>query len=481
MTVSITYRLPISWLVVTGNRRITTDELAPADKKQTASLAGVEFKVVTTGDSTDRTITPPTGTLMTCKCSFGVAPDGRLTSASSDVTGQAGAALKSIASVAGTAAALALLGAAAAPSDDADKQQITDAYGAAYPDQQATLVDLRAARKRLLDDLRRELAAQAADLGAVWRLRTLLAVVDEQLAPVDAHFRAWRASKRTTSDEYFEIRITVDELPQQVAGQGGGTPALNPPTTLQELWERFGMGVRASWPDGAAQAGAVGTNTGTVYTRRPRLLALDFVKQVGNAVVVTDRHWQYVASAASAVVAYQLEKSWLGHRSLSLTFDSDGFVSSVSTEGSSDLAAALAAAESIPTSFTNGLESGTKAYTDVQAARRASLEAELARVKDEVNLRSQQLLAAKDQATAADAVRLARLQQLQQILDAQAKIRGADPALVAELARQAGGELAWYTPPARVELNGPPQTVQGPGQAPALPPKPPPPTGLGHE
>ena len=157
MAVSITYRLPISWLVVTGNLRITADELAPADKKQTALLAGVEFKVLTTGDSAaDHIITPPTGTLMTCKSTFGVAPDGP-TSASSDVTGQAGAALKSIASVAGTAAALAMLGPAAAPSDDADKQEITDAYRGAYPDQQALLLDLRAAKKQLLDDLRREL------------------------------------------------------------------------------------------------------------------------------------------------------------------------------------------------------------------------------------------------------------------------------------------------------------------------------------
>ena len=290
MAVSIAYRLPISWLVVTGNLRITADELAPADKKQTALLAGVEFEVLTTGDSAaDHIITPPTGTLMTCKSTFGVAPDGRLTSASSDVTGQAGAALKSIASVAGTAAALAMLGPAAAPSDDADKQEITDAFRGAYPDQQALLLDLRAAKKQLLDDLRRELTAQAADLSDVWRLRTLLAVIDEQLAPVDTHFRAWRASKRTTSDKYFEIRTTVDELPQQVANQGGGTPALACPATLQELWERFGVGIRASWPGGPGQAAPVGANAGTVYTRCPRLLVLYFVRQVGNDVVVTDR------------------------------------------------------------------------------------------------------------------------------------------------------------------------------------------------
>ena len=95
------------------------------------------------------------------------------------------------------------------------------------------------------------------------------------------------------------------------------------------------MGIRASWPGGPGQAAPVGANAGTVYTRCPRLLVLDFVRQVGNDVVVTDRRRQYVASAASAVVEYKLEKSWLGHRELSLTFDADGFVSSVSTEGTS--------------------------------------------------------------------------------------------------------------------------------------------------
>ena len=79
MAVSITYRLPISWLVVTGNLRITADELAPADKKQTASLAGVEFKVLTTGDSAaDQHHHTAERTLMTCKSTFGAAPDGRL-------------------------------------------------------------------------------------------------------------------------------------------------------------------------------------------------------------------------------------------------------------------------------------------------------------------------------------------------------------------------------------------------------------------
>jgi hypothetical protein len=72
-------------------------------------------------------------------------------------------------------------------------------------------------------------------------------------------------------------------------------------------------------------------------------------------------------------------------------------------------------------------------------------------VKSEVELREQRLLAAGLDATGADAVELKRLEQLQGILEAQTKIRASDAGLVAELAKRAGGDLAWYQPPGPAE------------------------------
>jgi hypothetical protein len=97
------------------------------------------------------------------------------------------------------------------------------------------------------------------------------------------------------------------------------------------------------------------------------------------------------------------------------------------------------------------VEGGTKAYNAVVNAGHATLDAELARVKNEVELRNQRLLAAGLDATGADTVERKRLEQLQGILEAQTKIRASDPGLVAELAKRAGGDLAWYQPPGPAE------------------------------
>jgi hypothetical protein len=491
MMSTVKYRLPVSWLVVTGTVRTTTDELDPG-LAASASLIGVEYNVVTTGDSSQElTLTPPKGLFMTCKSTFGVGRDDRLMTVTSEVTGEGGAALKSIASLAGTAAAIVLLDTDKRPLDDAENATILGAYKGVYPEQHAVLRDLRTAKSQLLHEIRQQLQhPDSADLASVQRLRALLAIVDEQLSLVDVHFRTWRSSKRTTVDQYFELRVAIDEIPEQLDENGGGSsPGSAPPTTVLDLWQRFGSSVYAIWVDPPIDATGVGSSNNTVYSRRPRVLELRFVTRVGGKQILTDSRRLSVASAKSRVDAYKLEKSWLGRKSLLLTFDSDGFVASASTEGSSNLAAGLAAAESLPSAFTSGLETGTKLYSDAQAARRASLEAELARVKERMDLQSQQLLAAKASVTAADAVRLERLQQLQAILDAQAKITAVDPALVTELTKQAADDPAWYPPP--VSAGSPePQVIRlvveggstvTPAEQSTTPrPAPPPPTLLGH-
>src|SRR4051812_36960 len=88
----ITYRLPRTELVVTGGVRTSRDRLKLVDgqPKATTALTSSAVKLVTSADlSPVQRVTPPTGRLSTYKGSFSVAPDGRLTSASSDVTGEA--------------------------------------------------------------------------------------------------------------------------------------------------------------------------------------------------------------------------------------------------------------------------------------------------------------------------------------------------------------------------------------------------------
>ena len=492
---SITYRLPGTQLVVTGVIKTLTDELTIVDEepKTTATLTSSTVKLVTSADlSASLTLSPPTGWYFTYKGSFGIAPDGRLTAASSDVTGEGGAILKSLASLAGTALSIAALAATDAPKDDADNENIAAAYLGDYPKEHAVFMGLRRARRKLGVQLADEIAKVAdggGDLAELRRLRALLAIVGDQLVAADAHFRAWRSSKITTVEESFELRVALVDIPASVAGWGGGASVAGGgvPTSLEELWKRYGIGVEASWLEGAGpkkradvEAVTVGSSADVVYTRVPELLELRLVKPDGARVVETGRQRAMVADDRSTITEHKLEKSFFGRKSLALTFDGDGFVSNVAVEGSSGLAAGLSAATGAVEGFTGGVEGGTKAFKAISAAGSASLDAELARVTAETGLREKQLLASGLDATSADAVELKRLEQLQGILDAQTKISGVNPALVAELAKRADGDLAWYRTPLPAPAE--PQVIRilmgqdaEPGPAPPLAAPPPPP------
>ena len=475
--------------------KTSTDVLTTDGEPTTsATLSSSAVKLVTSADlSGSLTLTPPTGWYFTYKGSFGIAPDGRLTAASSDVTGEGGAIVKSLASLAGTALSVAALAAPDAPKDDADDENIAAAYLGDYPEEHAVFMGLRRARRKLGAQVADEIAKVAdggGDLAELRRLRALLAIVGDQLVAADAHFRAWRSSKITTIEESFELRVALVDIPASVSewASGGSVSDGGAPASLEELWTRYGIGIEASWLEAAqpdakradVAAVAVGSMADVVYTRGPELLELRLVKPDGAGAVETGRQRAMVADDRSTITEHKLEKSFFGRKSLALTFDGDGFVSNVAVEGSSALAAGLSAATGAVEGFTGGVEGGTKAFKAISAAGSASLDAELARVTAETGLREKQLLASGLDATSADAVELKRLEQLQGILDAQTKISGVNPALVAELAKRADGDLAWYRTP--VPAPAEPQVIRilmgqdaeaGPAPPPAAPPAPP--------
>jgi hypothetical protein len=194
-----------------------------------------------------------------------------------------------------------------------------------------------------------------------------------------------------------------------------------------------------------------------------------------------------VADQHSTTTAVDIPKALFRTRNRSVTFDEDGFLTGLTAEDGSALAGALSAATGAAEGFTSGVEGGTKAFNAIQSARRATLDAELARVKTQLELRQQRLVDAGLDATEQDAVELQRLQQLQGILGAQSEIRKGDPSLVAELLARAPGDLAWYSapPPADppspqeviIHLDGAPEPAPDDGAA--VPPPDPPSVPLG--
>lgn len=454
--------MPVSELVVTGMLRTQTDDF-PNPKTVDAEILSVDFALITHADDAQLVVEPPKGALSTYKGSFSLLPDGRLSSASSDTTGEVGSVIRSIASIAGGAAALLALGTGEDPEDDLHNTNLLNSFAVHHSDSKNRLVRLRNARARLAEILVDGLTDETgSNHEEVRGLRVRLSLIDEQMLPLVSQFRAWRQSKITTVDQQFEFRVPLASLPTQALTAVPSTDrksmgTAGSPSSLADLWTRFGHGVRAEWighsdgvrhpSDDAATAVPDPPDKATVYTRRPELIELVVFRQAGQEVVRTGSMRAFVADSGSEVVAYKLEKSWFGRRSLALSFDSDGFVAAVSLEGSSSIAGALATGAALPESFAGGIESSTKSYSSLQAAGRASIEAETARLKAEVEGRQQRILAAGLDATAQDAVELQRLQQLQGILETQTKIRSSDPKLVTDLARRAGADLAWYSPP----------------------------------
>ncbi len=83
------------------------------------------------------------------------------------------------------------------------------------------------------------------------KLQSLQRSTTSQLATIEAHYRAWRATTITTVEESFEFRVALAELPTTLPDQGWRQPAsiksASAPGNLQELWECFGAGVKSRW------------------------------------------------------------------------------------------------------------------------------------------------------------------------------------------------------------------------------------------
>ena len=225
---SLTYRLPLTELAISGVLRTVRDDLNIVNGQSAIqrSLVSSDVKLVTSGDlEIERTLAPPTGSWTTYKGTFGLTPDRRLSSASADSTSEIGAAVKSVASLAGTVAALAIiaLGPGEKPKDDADDENILGAYKEAYGDEHDAFIELRKQRKDVEARIREAITRSVdgtSDLEDLRRLRSLLAFIDERLVPADAHFRAWRGTKIASVDEASSCAFRSLLSPHQYMRRG---------------------------------------------------------------------------------------------------------------------------------------------------------------------------------------------------------------------------------------------------------------------
>jgi hypothetical protein len=440
---TITYRLPYAELLVTGTVRRRLDTVLHPNQKladATGDLAAHAVELRHAGGD-ELTLRIPGGWLRSYKGTFAFTADRRLTQAVAETTGEAGTVLASAATLTGAVLGIRVLarkGVVLGKQPIPPPDPIQQAFAKTHPDlagQRDHLAELHAdARTKILEAA--ELMLEHPDDKAVQeRLRTLREgerVVKARLETLDAQFAAWRASTIREVEEHFGFIIPVKDLPTTVPPQGWGAPgsvaSARVPTTLRELWERFGMTVTASFGAGRqAAAQQVGSDADRVSTRRPYEVVLSVVEQVEGVSVVTSSSRHLIADDHSIVESFRLHRSLWGRRSLNLSFDGAGLLAGIGVEGAAALGAAATAAAALPAGVAGGLDTVAKAAASLNEARQAAMKAELSRVRQEVELRQQQLLGAGLDATAVDAARLKRLEQLKAILVAQTAIRGADP------------------------------------------------------
>jgi hypothetical protein len=453
----ITYRLPCAVIVISGTVRRTLDK----DRDPRKTIGDMRPEMVSktvlvrhqADDGSGQTVTIKGGWFLQYKSSFSFQEDGRLTQASSETTGAGTELISAGATLAGTALAAARV--TFGPDDErtAAKQR-KDVYKREYEDVADERTALAGEQTRLrlkLRELETKLIDNPGD-SAVLRpqlqaLRETQRLLDERIAVLDAHYAAWLAGRVTTVDDQFELVVKLADLPATAEEaekqfEGSALSDTSPgaaPASLGELWTRYGLAVLARWERPREASDLV--------TREAEPVTISVVEHVSGQPVVTSRSRHLVADARSPLRVYRLERSWFGRRSLALSFSENGYLSGVDAEGAASLGEAAKALAGVPAALASGVDSFTKVQGGLTSARQAGLTAEVSRVKSQVELHQQEILAAGVNVTAGDAARLERLKQLKEILDAQAAIKDVDPALVTAAKDAAGADLAWYSGP----------------------------------
>ena len=495
------FRLPESCVRIAGTRTFVHDAVLGRD--DTSAAATVTLDVV--GEREPLRLRIAEGLLVDTGVAFEWTDDGRLVTSSVELTGRAGAvavgALSAGASIAGLvlgspAMALACAGAAphtahrlargrgAAPgapagagdgaqSDDREAlagQAVAAAYRAAHPAESEVLdtcSDLVTELVGGLAEALRRVPAAADDkarsesLGAVRALEGALATARAEIAALDEHYRAWRATTIATRLEDHEYLLGLDTLaaarprPELVDGRlqssGAGDAAnLAALGAVQAAFDALGVLVVAEDDAGAAPAVPDGRpierpalDENEILVRLPRRVRLTtygldaggrFVKRSSSAALVMDGRCDY----ATVTIAKRL----FGKRAIKLGFSSSSALESLRLTATSEAAAAADAASSLANAAGLGLERSRRIVGRLAALRTAGLDQQISLLTKELQLKRQEIAQAGLLATAGSYAELAALERQVALLEQRKAL----------LALEA--ELGVVAPPADGSSNG---------------------------
>jgi hypothetical protein len=474
---TISYRLPVTTFVLTATRRHVTDDLAPSLNAPpiTETLQEVVLRREVTADAISLDVEIEGGGLLaTHKGVVSLSADRRLMSVDWASTGALPRIVSAVASLAGQvlgAVALVKSPDALAPALGADTEAEAVLFKGEHEDVVARASALAARRTRLvaaLDQLFDDVAAGSA-MNARARqseLEAALRRTEADQVVVRTSYSAWRNAQRHVIEEPVTLRIAVHDLPGEdplatPAAAWSPSAELTPIRDVQDLADRYGLGLRKSWPQGSSRGSqdrSPSHGEHEVVVRTPDLMELVVTRRLdppSGPVVEVSRTRHLVVDDRSRSQAYALSRSRWADRSVVLEFDEDGLVSRLTTGGSSAVVAAVEAAAGVSAQLSAGIDAAVGVSTSLAAARRTALANETALLEAQLNRRTQAAAVAGLSLTERDALQLAVLQERKDLLEARASVIALDPtATLSDLEPMAA------LPPARADASLSEQVVR---------------------
>lgn len=429
------YRLPVTALQFTGTVTTTVDTVLGGDPTTTPNAT---IAITTIASANQRRLVLENGLLRDSTASIVLTEDSRLTSTDLTTTGQVGKTIVGIVGAAAHVAALAapaLLAALAQPAaagtpdeELTPEQKVAAAYAAASnpPGSNRDVAEARASYAGLVQDAIEKIAElgpllltteDAAERKEVLRQLTAveqqLPIWSAQLDKLNAHFQAWRQTTLKQTTESHSATLSLDHLRNAGARVENGVMSFEQRSewgpTAAERWARFGL--MATIPYVTPKEIPNPGDKNTIVVVIPRTETLSIWQREGDRAVLVQKFQQLVVDDACATRTFTLDSSWFSRREMSLRFSDLGALTGISGTADSSAAAVAGLLGQLPGTVAGAVGDASKLRTAWSGLKNAGLDAELARVRSEVDLRTQQQSLAGLAATDADYAKLETLKQ----------------------------------------------------------------------
>ncbi len=278
--------------------------------------------------------------------------------------------------------------------------------------------------------------ARTEALAAVRALEGALVSARAEIAALDEHFRAWRATTIATRLEDYEFLLELDTLvaaealPELAGGRlrssGSGDEAnAAAMAAVQGAFEALGVVVIVEDDPGGDAAGEQDGHSvrppveeNELLVRLPRRVRLTtygldaaggLVKRSSTAALVMDGRCRHVTVRVS--------KTLFGKRAVKLGFSAGSALASLRVAATSEAAGLAGTAELLPGAVGLGLERSKRIVDRVAALRSAGLDQQISVLTRELQLKRQEIAQAGLLATAGSYAELATLKRQVALLE----------------------------------------------------------------